>query len=150
LKNRKGVTFEKDIIQEVSDDLGLDYKIVEEIYYINNRYIRYLADKTVCTNIILPTIGNMYQSYYSVLNYINSTIKSEFELGNIKYEFYLKKKILMKQFYLSQHRSKRAYIKNFMKPLINKMKAQIRKVDGTLGTIQEIEKIQRDYYEKTK
>lgn len=151
-KSRRGISFEKDIFKEVSEELGIDFKLVEDVYYTNNKYMAYLTKKTLCSNIILPHLGNIYLKYSYLTSYLSNT-SSDF-LGIKKSEervtLFKEKKGLMLDFYHSEHPSRRAFIKNFMGSLISKMKRQLRKPDKKLGTIEEISEIQKLYYEKTK
>lgn len=151
MKNRKPISFEKDIFKEVSEDLGIDAKVIEDIYYTNLKYMRVLTKDTLCSNIVLPHLGNIYLKYSYLMNYLNENAKGflGIERNKDRVKLFKEKRKLMKAFYDSEHSSRRAFIKNFMGSLISKMKRQIRK-EGVLGTIDQIEKIQKEYYEKTK
>ncbi len=134
----------------MSEDLGIDVKTVEDVYYTNLKYMRFLTKDTLCSNIILPHLGNIYLKYSYLTNYVNSTFNNFLGIksNEKRLELFREKKESMLKYYHSQHPSRRAFIKNFMGYLISKMKRQIRK-DGVLGTIEQIEQIQKEYYEKT-
>lgn len=151
MKSRKNISFERDIFNEVSEELGINVKVIEDIYYTNLKYLRFLTKQTLCSNIIFPHLGNIYLKYSYLTSYLNDNTKSflGFKKSEDRIKLFKKKKELMKDFYDAQHPSRRAFIKNFMGSLISKMKRQIKK-DGVLGTIDQIEKIQKEYYEKTK
>ena len=151
MKSRKSISFEKDIFNDVSEELGVDVKVIEDIYYTNIKYLRFLTKDTLCSNIIFPHLGNIYLKYSYLTSYLNDSTKLflGFKKSENRIKLFKEKKELMKGFYDSEHSSRRAFIKNFMGSLISKMKRQIKK-DGILGTIDQIEKIQKEYYEKTK
>ena len=113
--------------------------------------MRNLTKNTLCSNIVLPHLGNIYLKYNNLCSYVNNTFNSflGIEVNKDRLKLFNEKKNLMIGYYRSEHPSRRAFIKNFMGSLITKMKRQIKK-DGVLGTIDQIEKIQKDYYEKTK
>lgn len=145
-KNRKSISFEKDIFKEVADELGIDFKDVQEVYYLNNRFMRETANKTDCTGFNLPFLGKLYVRYAHILDYIRGCYKEGYIEGNKKLEAYEVKKDILKNYYNNTDPKKRAFLKNFMKTLISKMKRQIKTSD-----IRDIEEIQNNYYyEKTK
>lgn len=92
-KYKSEIAYTKDILKEVSRELGMDLKVIENVYQSMMSYIQYLTNKTKSVAIFIPHLGTLHiriSRIFSVLETIS--YKKDKEKSKVRKEIYEGKK----------------------------------------------------------
>ena len=140
----------KDLINEVANKLGFDKRIVEGVVSSNIEYIRHLAKQDDVYNIKLPFVGNLY--YYARAHQRMQHLKKkgsgwpkyldwDYENGFKKLSHLLELQRVRREDGTIKPKS---VLKHFRKKLTKTLR------NSGYMDIDEVEKIQNDYYTEWK
>lgn len=71
--NKKSeIAYTSDILKEVSRELGMELKVVENVYKSMMRYIQYLTNKTKSVAIFIPHLGTLHIRVSRILSVLET------------------------------------------------------------------------------
>lgn len=75
---------EKEILQEVAQELGIDPKDVRKTYDIWLKFLNHIANETDQATVLLPHLGQMYVSVHKMRRGLNSERLKKFKERKLK------------------------------------------------------------------